>query len=94
VLSPDGTSAALVVGLRNGGTTLRLADLVTGSDHEVDVHPAMAFGPTMVWSPDGRWLFVVDETGHLHAVDPRTRQVAALPGPLPLLRQLAVRTGR
>lgn len=93
-LSPDGTSAALVVGLQDGGTALRLVDLVTGSDHEVDVHPARGFGPTIVWSPDGRWLFLVDDTGHLRAVDPRTRQVSEFPGPVPLVRQLAVRTGR
>jgi hypothetical protein len=93
-LSPDGTTAALAVGVPNGGTTLRLADLVTGADHEVDVHPAMGSGRTMVWSPDGRWLFVVDEAGHLHAVESRTRQVSALPGPVPMLRQLAIRTGR
>ena len=71
VLSPDGTSAALVMVRQDGGTGLRLADLVTGSDHDVDVHPARGSGPTMVWSPDGRWLFVVDDTGHLRAVDPR-----------------------
>ncbi len=94
VLSPDGTSAALVVGRQDGGTTLRLADLVTGSDHEVEVHPATSFGPTVVWSPDGRWLFVVDDTGHLRAVDPRTRQVSEFPGPVPLLRQLSIRAGR
>lgn len=94
VLSPDGTSAALVVGRPDGSTALRVADLVGGSDHEVDVHPARGFGTTMVWSPDGRWLFVVDDTGHLRAVDPRTRQVSEFPGPVPLLRQLAVRTGR
>jgi hypothetical protein len=94
VLSADGTFAAFVVGRQNGGTTLHLADLVTGTDHEVDVHPARGSGRTVVWSPDGRWLLVVDDTGHLRAVDPRTRVVAALPGPVPLLRQLAIRTRR
>jgi hypothetical protein len=94
VLSPDGASAALVVGRQDGRTALRLADLVTGSDADVDVHPAKGSGPAMVWSPDGRWLFVADDTGHLRAVDPRTRQVSEFPGPVPLLRQLAIRAGR
>ena len=92
VLSPDGTSAALVVGRQDGGTGLRLADLVAGSDHDIDVRPAAGSGPTLVWSPDGRWLFVVDDTGHLRAVDPRTREVSEFPGPVPLLRQLTIRT--
>ena len=92
-LSPDGTFAALVMSLRTVGRS-HVADLVTGSDHGVEVHPARGFGPTIVWSPDGRWLFLVDDTGHLRAVDPRTRQVSEFPGPVPLVRQLAVRTGR
>lgn len=91
-LSPDGASAALVVVRPEGGTALRLADLVTGSDHQVEVYPARSSGPTVVWSPDGRWLFVVDDTGHLRAVDPRTREVSEFPGPVPLVRQLTIRT--
>ena len=94
VLSPDGTSAAIVMVRQDGGTGLRLADLVTGSDTDVDVHPARGSGPTMVWSPDGRWLFVVDDTGHLRAVDPRDGEVSEFPGPVPLLRQLVIRAGR
>ncbi len=91
-LSPEGTFAAFVTSTPDGAWTLHVADLVTGSDHRVDVHPARGAGRTLVWSPDGRWLLVVDDTGHLHAVDPRTREVTALPGPVPLLRQLAIRT--
>jgi hypothetical protein len=94
VLSPDGTSVALVVGRQDGATRLRLVDLVAGSDHEVDVHPARGAGRTVVWSPDGRWLFVVDDTGYLRAVDSQTGEVNEFPGPVPLLRQLVIRAVR
>ena len=94
VLSPEGTMAAFVASAQDGETTLHVADLVTGSDHEVDVHPARGAGRTVIWSPDGQWLLVVDDTGHLHAVEPRTREVIELPGPVPMVRQLAIRTGR
>jgi hypothetical protein len=86
--------AAFVASAQDGLTTLHVADLVTGSDHEVDVHPARGARRTVVWSPDGQWLLVVDDTGHLHAVEPRTREVIELPGPVPMVRQLAIRTGR
>jgi hypothetical protein len=45
----------------------------------------------MIWSPDGRWLFVVTAAGKILAVDPRSGRAESLGVRLPRVSQLAIR---
>ena len=95
MVSPDGSTAALVEDRAAGGSALWLVDLTTGRAHRVAVRSLPAPYPgsgSVVWSPDGRWVFVVDLGGQLRAVDSTTRQVRRLGPDLPEVSQLAVRT--
>ncbi|HEX3614067.1 MAG TPA: hypothetical protein VHU88_20430 [Sporichthyaceae bacterium] len=96
VISPDGGFAVRELDRRH--PALEIINLATGSEHElaIPVDPFAALQREWpVWSPDSRWLFVIDATGHLDAVDPRTDQVVDLTRRLgagiPVLRQLAIR---
>jgi hypothetical protein len=46
---------------------------------------------SMVWSPDGRWLFVAAAGGKLDAVDTRTGRIEGLGVRLPAVDQVAIR---
>jgi hypothetical protein len=96
ILSADGRTAALVdvgpVG-NPGRAQAILIDLGSRARRVVDLPlwPTGAEG-TITWSPDDRWLFAIDATGQVRAVDTRTRDVVDLAPRLPPVLQLAVRS--
>lgn len=93
-LSPDGRRAALVGPAGDGRTALWLAELPSGRAHRVPVGSPLRGDvgeDALAWSPDGRWLFVVDGRGTVEVVDARTGAVRPLDIDLPTVRQLAVR---
>jgi hypothetical protein len=80
VISPDGTTAALLRSDNQSQTAvLHLFDLESGADRSTRIvmsRDEVYEGPPAVWTPDSRWLIVVDATGRIVAVDrgghPRT----------------------
>jgi hypothetical protein len=94
LISPDGRTAAIIDAAKIGPAlgTLSLVDLVTGVKHPLEANLGTPTGSGgMVWSPDGRWLFVVTAAGHVGTVDPHTRQARGLGVQLPVIEQLAIR---
>ena len=67
----------------------------TGAFHGLLLHPKSTDDQqTMAWSPDSKWLFVLDRGGALYAVDGRTGLVVddlTAELHLPPLDQLAIR---
>jgi hypothetical protein len=90
VISPDGATAALI---DPATARVHLLSLGSGADHPLTVSYSRQATPgeTMVWSPDSRWLFIAEWTGHLAVIDAHTRQLRDLGAPLPQLSQLAIR---
>jgi hypothetical protein len=93
VISPDGTIAALPARAAAAAVTLRLVNLVTGTNTHIDVHvwAQGAFGSTVVWSPHNKWLFVASARGELVAVNARTGRTRRLRVAPPRIEQLAIR---
>jgi sugar lactone lactonase YvrE len=93
VLAPDGRTAAVYVAGPPTTLTLTLLDLGSGKRRTVRMTVGEGQGlSSLAWSPDGRWLFAVDASAHVFAVDPRTTRAAMLVAGLPTVRQIAVRT--
>jgi hypothetical protein len=94
VLSPDGTRAALVTQAPTDTDTVavHLIDLGSGTDHTTPVTLSARQQPAgaMAWSPDSRWLFVADATGHILTLD-RSGHPHPLDTQLPAIDQLAIR---
>jgi hypothetical protein len=101
VISPDGSTAAVAENGRNGQLTVHLIDLRTGASRDLNVLVGavgsvlseVGGGPaeSMVWSPDGRWLFVAASGGQLVVVDAHTGQAESLGVSLPAVDQVAIR---
>jgi dipeptidyl aminopeptidase/acylaminoacyl peptidase len=98
VISPDGSTAAVAENGRNEQLTLHLVDLRTGATMDLGLPLAAPDGSlpaggesSMVWSPDGRWLFVATAGGKLLAVDPLTGRAESLGVSLPAVDQVAIR---
>jgi hypothetical protein len=92
VISPDGSTAAMMTAGQNGSSGLYLLDLVTGSRRAVDVAVTQqTLDGAIAFSPDGKWLFAITAGGELAVIDRRTGVVSDLDVPLPTLSQLAVR---
>jgi WD40 repeat protein len=92
VISPDGATAALLLGGPPGTIAVELIDLATGHRRHVDLSlDDEVLDAAMVWSPDGRWLFTIGAGGTLRAIDRRTGGARSLGVSLPELRQLALR---
>lgn len=92
VVSPQGGLAAVQETDVAGQTGLHLVDLATGTDRRLEVPIDQPVDPaTVVWSPDGRWLFVAGVDGTLFVVAAATAQVSALEPTLPPVRRLALR---
>jgi hypothetical protein len=92
VISPDGTAAAIFEPTQGPAPVLDLLQLRTVGRRRVEVD--VGDGPdqgTLAWSPDSRWLFVLDAAGRLHVVDPVTGTGSELLPGLPRLVQLSVR---
>jgi hypothetical protein len=101
VISPDGSTAAVVENGRNERLTVHLVDLRTGATRDLNVPVGLSGGDlevggnanesSMVWSPDGRWLFVAATGGKLAVVDTRTGRIESLGVRLPTVDQVAIR---
>jgi hypothetical protein len=98
VISPDGSTAAAAENGPNGRLTVHLIDLRTGAARDLNV-PLGGPGSdltldeqSMVWSPDGRWLFVAASGGKLVAVNARTGRAESLGVSLPGVDQVAIRS--
>lgn len=89
VISPDGSTAAMLQVSTGGAIGLSFLDLHSGSRRPVAV--AMDGDGTVTFSPDGHWLFAVTARGSLAVIDVRTAGVRGLGAPLPPLSQLAVK---
>jgi hypothetical protein len=90
-ISPDGAVAAYAVMAKGGTPQLHLVDLRSGVDTALD-EPFPAFGDnTLSWSPDSRWIFLVDDSERLHVIDAATGADQALGVDLPPVDQVAVR---
>lgn len=97
VVSPDGTTAALVRPRHGGPPTLHLLDLTTGADHPAGTSTPDHLRPAdggVVWSPDGRWLFAIDSGRHIVAVSRRTGRAIRVAADLPPMAAIALRDGR
>lgn len=93
IISPDGTTAAMLTGDASfaGAGAVYLLDLATGARRALPLRVDQATDGTLAWSPDGRWLFVATTGGRLRAVQAATAQVSDLPPGLPPVTQVAVR---
>jgi hypothetical protein len=91
-ISPDGTAVVVYAYGQAGDVSATMVDLDNGATHTIDLplDPRGAEG-TVVWSPDGRWLFVVDSMSQLKVIDARTRAVSDVVPGLPPVGQLVVR---
>ena len=92
LISPDGSTAAMLEVSPGGAIGLYLLDLHNGSRRPVTVAmDGEAPNGTTVFSPDSRWLFAVTARGTLAVIDHRTANVSGFGAPLPTLSQLAVK---
>lgn len=92
-IAPDG-SVAVLGGLERNNPRVWLLDLHTGRLRMVDVVPPgrTFLSPAQVaWSPDSRWVVLIDDRGDLVAIDAGTGTVRHLDLGLPELEQLRVR---
>jgi hypothetical protein len=91
VTSPDGSVAAVPVFGNYGDVTIQLVSLTTGTSTTLPVTMSpYADDQVMVFSPDGRWLFVAAAGGRLIAVSMLTDKVTSLGVSLPLISQVAI----
>ncbi|WP_199435330.1 VOC family protein, partial [Qaidamihabitans albus] len=91
-VSPDGAFAAYVPGGPAGSGAVTLVDLASGRDHRIGTPRALDPGTSLVFSPDGRWLFLPGGPDGLLAVDTRTKRTRQLPFELPGVGHVAVRS--
>jgi hypothetical protein len=92
VVSPDGSTAAVLERNRHGQITVQLLNLRSGAltTLNVAIDPSMPNG-TLVWSPDSKWLFIAGTYGRLLAWNVRTMRVHDLGVQLPDITQVAIR---
>ncbi|HST47438.1 hypothetical protein [Jatrophihabitans sp.] len=93
-LSPDGRTLATPQLNDISGGTVELLDLDSGVRRLLDVTPNgtdQPIGPSLVWSPDSRWLFIVNADRQVVVVNRATGKVTPLGMDLPPVLQLAWR---
>jgi hypothetical protein len=91
-ISPDGRRAAILFQGIGDRPLLELVDLRSGHVTMVGLDiglPSPLSG--LVWSPDSRILFALDEQGLVHVVNPATGTEKVLPVDLPPLSEIAIR---
>ena len=95
VISPDGSTAAMLTQNPDGGLVVYLLDLASGRRRNLGlpVNQESSDG-SFLFAPDGRWLFAIKPDGTLAVANCRTGAVDALNVPLPPLSQLAIRPAR
>lgn len=95
VISPDGTTAALLV--QSPSRAIETIDLATGTAHALSLHIDLSTAneQSLVWSPDSRWLFATGTSGDVYAVNAHTGQITDLTDitgrAVPPLSQIAIR---
>jgi hypothetical protein len=96
-LAPDGRTVALYVGDPSRALWLVLVDLGSGDRMQTDLTlVGGAVSQSLTWSPDGRWLFGVDSSARMVAIDHRTGRLQllvpdTLVPALPVIQQVALR---
>jgi hypothetical protein len=91
VISPDGGTAAIFDPSESG---MLLIDLASGASRRVPVRLGgqnLTGEVSAAWSPDSRWLFLVEDDGTLVAWDGSTGRLRHLGVGLPSLSKVAVR---
>jgi hypothetical protein len=93
VISPDGSTAAVLTSGPNGTLGLSVLNVARGSWLAVPglVTAQGNIDGSIAFSPDSKWLFAVTAGGSIAAINPRTSTASILDVPLPPLTQLAVR---
>ncbi len=94
VISPGGGVAAIAADGSGNVTTVHLVNLRTGASKDLGIQLAesdVSAQGTMIWSPDGRWLFAVTFRGNIVAIDARTDRVESIGTSLPRVSELAIR---
>jgi hypothetical protein len=93
VISPDGSTAAVLTTGSNGAVGLSLLDFARGSWRRVPkvVVTQEAFNGAIAFSPDSKWLFAVTTSRPVAVINPRTLAVSTLDRSLPPVTQLAIR---
>jgi len=93
-IAPDGSAAALLRVGPGGQVTLHLLSLMNGRDHRIDVSledQGSASAQMLAWSPDSRWLFVVDANGTIAVVNARTEHIENIGVNMPPASMIAIR---
>jgi WD40-like Beta Propeller Repeat len=95
VISPDGSTAAMVTLSQDGALGLCLLDLASGKRRVLEVALSQeSFDGGVSFSPDGTWLFAITSAKTLAVINSRTGGVGTLGTPLPPLTQLVLRPAR
>jgi hypothetical protein len=95
LIAPNGRAAAIVVPNADGTVNVHVINLWTGADWSTNVDVSTqgdpsSNGSSMVWSPDGTWLFVADGDGSLRAVNVATETIQAVDTPIRPIVQVAI----
>ena len=91
-IASEGGTAGVSPSGPYGVLTVHLINLRTGASHDLGIPlGANLTDQSMVWSPDGRWLFVAAADGKLVVVDASTGRAERLQAPLPAVVQVAIR---
>jgi hypothetical protein len=96
-LAPDARTAAVYIEDSTHVPALALLDLGTGRRQPIDVALGdNAWAGVVAWSADSRWMFTVDATASIVAVDSRTSSAqrvvpSTIVPAMPFIRQIAVR---
>jgi len=92
VVSPDGSTAAVLERNKHGQITVQLITMQSGAVTALNVaiDPSTPYD-TLAWSPDSKWLFIAGTYGRLLAWNARTMQVHDLGVQLPDITQVAIR---
>ncbi|SDP21857.1 hypothetical protein SAMN04515671_3295 [Nakamurella panacisegetis] len=96
LVSPDNRRAVMVTPGADTSSSMELTLLDLGDGTRTTLPRSLGIpdATRMVFSPDGRWLFIATDEGRIAAVDPLTGRITDLGIALPAVRQLAVRPGR
>jgi len=92
LISPDGRLASVLTAEADGQVRLELIDLSTGARRNVSIRISTEQPQVQSWSPDGRWLLVLDERGRLMAVDPATAKVRLVSDAIPPMSVITIRS--
>jgi hypothetical protein len=95
VISPDGSTAAMLTSGPTGVGGLDLLDLGSGRHRTVQVSISQeSLDAGLSFSPDSSLLFTVTAAGNLAVINRRTGAVGSLGAPLPVLSQVVLRPAR